>query len=60
MQLKAIASHLIASYLGEETNTRLATISFWVVVETNKAPLSLLFSRLNNSSSLTSLTGIIL
>jgi len=27
-QLEAIASHPIASYLGEETNTRLTTTSF--------------------------------
>jgi len=27
MQLEAIASHPIASYLGEETNTRLTTLS---------------------------------
>ena len=31
MQLKAIASCLIASYLGEEINTCLTTTSFQVV-----------------------------
>ena len=35
-QLEAIASHPIASYLGEETNTCLTTTSFQVVVESNK------------------------
>jgi len=40
MQLEAISSCPIASYLGEETDTRLATISFQV------------FSRLNKPSSL--------
>ena len=38
MQLEAIASCPIASYLGEETNTRLATTSFQVVVESYKVP----------------------
>jgi len=38
MQLEAIASRPIASYLGEETNTRLTTPSFQVVVESNKVP----------------------
>ena len=32
MQLEAIASHPIASYLGEDTNIRLTTSSFQVVV----------------------------
>jgi len=32
-QLEAIASHPVASYLGEETNTHLTTTSFQVVVE---------------------------
>ena len=36
MQLEAIASRPIASYLGEETNTRLITTSFQVVVESGK------------------------
>ena len=36
MQLEAIASRPIASYLGEETNTCLTTNSFQVVVESNK------------------------
>jgi len=35
MQLETIASHPIASYLGEETNTHLTTTSFQVVVESN-------------------------
>jgi len=35
-QLEAIASRPVASYLGEETNTRLTTTSFRVVVESNK------------------------
>jgi len=34
--LEAIASHPIASYLGEETNTRLTTTSFQAVVESDK------------------------
>jgi len=38
MQLEAIASRPIASYLGEETNTCLTTTSFQVVVESNKIP----------------------
>jgi len=37
-QLEAIASCPIISYLGEETNTHLATTSFQVVVESNKVP----------------------
>jgi len=36
MQLEAIASHPIAGYLGEETNTCLTATSFQVVVEGNK------------------------
>jgi len=36
MQLEAISSHPIASYLGEETNTRLTTTSFQVAVESDK------------------------
>ncbi|KAK4821752.1 hypothetical protein QYF61_000813 [Mycteria americana] len=36
MQLEAISSCPIASYLGEETNTHLATTSFQVVVESKK------------------------
>jgi len=39
-QLEAIASHPIASYLGEETNTRLTTTSSQVVVESEKVPPS--------------------
>jgi len=39
MQLEAIASHPITSYLGEETNTCLTTISFQAVIESNKVPL---------------------
>jgi len=42
MQLEAISSCPIASNLGEDTNTHLATTSFQVVVESEKAPLSLL------------------
>ena len=38
MQLEAISSCPIASYLGEETNTCLTTTSFRVVVESNKVP----------------------
>jgi len=34
-QLEAIFSRPIASYLGEETNTRLTTTSFQVVVESD-------------------------
>jgi len=40
MQLEAIASRFIASYLGEETNTCLTTTSFQVVVESKKMPPS--------------------
>ena len=36
VQLEAIASHPITSYLGEETNTCLTTTSCQVVVESNK------------------------
>jgi len=36
MQLEAISSHPIVSYLGEETNPHLTTTSFQVVVESNK------------------------
>jgi len=35
-QLEAVASHPVASYLGEETNTRLTTTSLQVVAESNK------------------------
>jgi len=38
MQVEAIASCPITSYLGEETNTCLTTTSFQVVVESNKVP----------------------
>ena len=38
MQLEAISSRLIASYLGEETNLHLTTASFQAVVESNKDP----------------------
>ena len=38
MQLEAIASHPITSYLGEETNTCLTTTSSYVVVESKKIP----------------------
>ena len=38
MQLEAIASHPIASYLGEETNTHLTTTSFQLDVESYKVP----------------------
>jgi len=36
MKLEAIASRLIVSYLGEETNSHLATSSFQVAVEGHK------------------------
>ena len=36
MQLEANASHPIASYLGEETNTCLTITCFQVVVDSNK------------------------
>ena len=35
-QLEAVSSCPIASYLGEETDTHLATTSFQVVVESSK------------------------
>ena len=38
MQLEAIVSHPIASYLEEEIDTCLTTASFQVVVESNKVP----------------------
>jgi len=38
MQLEAISSRPIASYLGDETNTCLTTTSFQAVVESNKVP----------------------
>jgi len=37
-QPEVVFSHPIASYLGEETNTLLATTSFQVAVESNKVP----------------------
>jgi len=37
-QLEAIASHPIASYLGEETNPCLTTASFQVAVESDQVP----------------------
>jgi len=37
-QLEAMASHPIASYLREETNTHLTTPSFQVAVESHKVP----------------------
>jgi len=36
MQLEAVSSRPIASFLGEETNTCLTTTSFQVAVEGNK------------------------
>ena len=36
MQLEAISSHPIASYLGEETNICLTTTAFQVVVQSDK------------------------
>jgi len=39
MQLEATASHPVTGYLQEETNTRLTTPSFHVVVESDKVPL---------------------
>jgi len=38
MQLEATASHPVASYLGEETNTCLITTSFQAAVGSNKVP----------------------
>jgi len=38
VQLKAISSHPITRYLGEETTTCLTTTSFQVVVESDKVP----------------------
>ena len=38
MQLEAIVSHPISSYLGEQTNTCLTAASFQVAVETDKVP----------------------
>jgi len=38
MQLEAIASRPITSYLGEGTNSCLTTTSFQVVLESNKVP----------------------
>jgi len=39
MQLEAMSSHPIASYLGEETNIHFTTASFQVVVESDKVSL---------------------
>ena len=39
MQLEAISSHPIASYLGEETNTHLTTSAFQIVAESSKDSL---------------------
>jgi len=36
MQLEAISSHPITSYLGEETDPHFTTTSFQVVVESDK------------------------
>ena len=36
VQLEAVSSHPITCYLGEETNTHLATTSFQVVIESDK------------------------
>jgi len=36
MQLEAISSHPVTSYLGEETNIHLTMTAFQVVVESNK------------------------
>ena len=41
MQLEAIASRPITSYLGEETNIHLTTTTFQVVVESDKVPSNL-------------------
>ena len=38
MQLEAIASCPIASYMGDETNTCVTTTSFQVVLESNRVP----------------------
>ncbi|KAK4832035.1 hypothetical protein QYF61_020550 [Mycteria americana] len=48
-QLEAISSCPITCYLGEETDPHLTTTSFQRAI---RSPLSLLFSRLNNPSSL--------
>ena len=50
MQLEAISSH--RSYQGEEAVSHLATASFQVVVENSEVSPDILFSRLNNPSSL--------
>ena len=51
-QLEAVPSGPITGYTGEEADPYLTTVSFQGVVETDKVSLSLLFSRLNNPSSL--------
>ena len=43
MQLEAIVSHPIASYLGKETNNHLTATSFPVVVESKKVSPELAF-----------------
>ncbi|KAK4824801.1 hypothetical protein QYF61_019469 [Mycteria americana] len=48
-QLEAISSHPITCYLAKETDPHLSTTSFQRAI---RSPLSLLFSRLNNPSSL--------
>lgn len=50
LQLKAISSSLIASYVGEEFNPHLFITFFQVLVESIMSPLSVLFSKLNLSS----------
>jgi len=53
--LSATSGHFLSSYhyyLGEDANPYLATISLQGVVDSNKSPSSLLYSRLNNLSSL--------
>jgi len=49
MQLEAISSCPIASYLGKETNPHLATTSFQTVRESNKVSLEPLFLQAKQS-----------
>ena len=50
--LEAVPSSPIMCYMGEETDPHLTTNTLQVIVESYKVSLSLVFSRLNNPSSI--------
>ena len=52
MKFEAVSSHPVTSYLGEETNTHLATTAFQVAVESDKVSPQPPLLRLNKHSSL--------